>query len=89
MGAMASQIAGLKIVYSNVRSGANQTKHQNFASLAFMRGIHWWPVNSPHKRPVTRKMFPFKGDIMQAQTLNQVYSAEAMWLKYIISVVSH
>ena len=22
-------------------------------------GIHWWPTNSPHKRPVTRKMFPF------------------------------
>ena len=24
-----------------------------------VRGIHRWPVNSPHKRPVTRKMFPF------------------------------
>ena len=22
-------------------------------------GIHRWPVNSPHKWPVTRKMFPF------------------------------
>ena len=22
-------------------------------------GLHRWPVNSPHKRPVTRKMFPF------------------------------
>ena len=29
------------------------------ASLAFVRGIHQGSVNSPHKRPVTRKMFPF------------------------------
>ena len=30
-------------------------KHQSSASLAFVRGIHRWPVNSPHKGPVTRK----------------------------------
>ena len=29
-----------------------------------MQGIHRWPVNSPHKWPVTRKMFPFDGVIM-------------------------
>ena len=29
-----------------------------------MRGIHWWPVNSPHKGPVTRKTFPFDYVIM-------------------------
>ena len=34
------------------------------ASLAFVRGIHRWPVNSPHKGPVTRKMFPFDDGIM-------------------------
>ena len=28
------------------------------------RGIHRWPVNSPHKGPVTRKMFPFDDVIM-------------------------
>ena len=27
-------------------------------SLAFVRGIHRWPVNSPRKGPITRKMFP-------------------------------
>ena len=59
MGAMASQITGITIVCSTVYSGADQRKHQNSASLAFMRGIHWSPVNSPHKGPVTRKMFPF------------------------------
>ena len=59
MGAMASQITSLTIVYSSVYSGADQRKHQSSASLAFVRGIHRWPVNSPHKWPVTRKMFPF------------------------------
>ena len=41
-------------------SDTDQRKHQSSASLAFMlRRIHRWPVNSPHKRPVTQKMFPF------------------------------
>ena len=40
MGAMASQIASLAIVYSSVYSGADQRKHQSSASLAFVRGIH-------------------------------------------------
>ena len=29
-----------------------------------MRGIHRWPVNSPHKRPVTRKKFSFDDVVM-------------------------
>ena len=40
MGAMASQITSLTIVYSTVNSGADQRKHQSSASLAFVRGIH-------------------------------------------------
>ena len=63
-GAMASQITSLTIVYSTFYSGADQRKHQSSASLAFVRGIHRWPVNSPHKWPVTRKMFPFDDVIM-------------------------
>ena len=59
MGAMESQITGLSIVCSVVCSGADQRKHQSSASLCFVRGIHRWPVDSPHKWPVTRKMFPF------------------------------
>ena len=39
-------------------------KYQSSASLAFVRGIHRWPVNSPHKEPVTRKMFSFDDVIM-------------------------
>ena len=66
MDAMASQITSLTIVYSPVYSGTNQGKHQSSASLAFVWGIHRWPVNSPHKWPVTRKMFPFDDVIMNA-----------------------
>ena len=58
MGAMASQITSLTIVYSTVYSDADQRKHQSFASLAFVRGIHRRPVNFPYKWPLTRKMFP-------------------------------
>ena len=67
MGAIASQITSLTIVYSAVYSDADQRKHQSSASLAFVRGIHRGPVNSPHKWPVTRKMFPFDDVIMTIQ----------------------
>ena len=59
MGAMTSQNTSLTIVYSTVYSDADQRKHQSFASLAFVLGIHQGPVNSQYKWPVTRKMFPF------------------------------
>ena len=64
MSAMASQITSFTIVYSTVYSGTDQRKHQSSASLAFVRGIHRSPVNSPHKVLVTRKMFPFDDVIM-------------------------
>ena len=65
MSSIASQITGVSIAYSTVCSGTDQRKHQSSTSLAFVRGIHRWPVNSPHKRPVTRKMFPFDDVIMK------------------------
>ena len=64
MGAIASQITSLTIVYLTVYSDTDQRKHQSSASLAFVRGIHRRPVNSPHKWPVTRKVFPFDDVIM-------------------------
>ena len=66
MSTMAYQMNSLTIDYSTVYSGAGQRKHQNSASLAFVWGIHRWPVNSLHKRPVTRKMFPFDDVIMRS-----------------------
>ena len=59
MGAMASQITSLTIVYSAVYSDADQRKYQRSTS----------PVNSPHKGPVTRKMFPFDDVIMYTTSL--------------------
>ena len=72
MSAIASQITNLTIVCSTVYSGADQRKHQSSASLAFVRGIHRWPVNSPHKWPVTWKICPFDNVIM-------ILSALAEW----------
>ena len=40
IGAIASQITSLTIVYSTVYSDADQRKHQSSASLAFVLGIH-------------------------------------------------
>ena len=48
MGTMASEITNLDIVYSNIHSDADEKN----------------PVNSPHKWPATRKMFPFDDVIM-------------------------
>ena len=65
MSPMASQITNLGIVYSTIYSGSDQRKYQSSASLAFVRRIHRGPVNSPHKRAVTRKMFSFDEVIME------------------------
>ena len=46
MGAIASQITSLTIVYSTVYSDADQRRHQSSASLAFVWGIHRGAVNS-------------------------------------------
>ena len=64
MTAMASQSTSLTIAYSIVCLGADQSKHQSPASIAFVCGIHRGPVNTPHKGPVTQKMFPFDDVIM-------------------------
>ena len=65
IGAVAYQITSLAIVYFTVYSGADQRKYQSSASLAFVRGIHRSLVNSPHKVPVTRKMFSFDDVIIE------------------------
>ena len=67
MGAIPSEITSLTIVYSTVYSGADQRKHESSASMA-LRGIHRVPVDSPHKWPVTRKMFLFD-DVIMAELL--------------------
>ena len=72
MGTMASQITSLAIIYSSVYSDADQRKHQSSASLAFVR--------SPHKGPVTRKMFPFDDVIMKVFSIGTKF-----WNQLIVS----
>ena len=62
-----TQITSLTIVYSTVYSGEDLRKHQSSASLAFVQGIHRWPVNCPRKGPVTRKGFPLDDVIMTSR----------------------
>ena len=64
MGAMASQITSLTIVYSTVYSSADQRKQQSSASLAFVWEIYKWSV--------TRKMFSFV-DVIMPYNWNFIY----------------
>ena len=57
MNSMASHITGVSIICSTVCSAA-QRIHRSIGSLAFVRGIHRWPVDSSRKGPVTQKIFP-------------------------------
>ena len=67
MSMMVSEITSLMSVYSTVYSGADQRKYQSSMSMAFVRGINWWPVNPLHKGPVIRKMFPFEDVIIKCK----------------------
>ena len=54
-------------------------KHQNSASLAFVGGIHRWRVNSPHKGPVTRKVFPFDDVIILSRNAQVLHFGQTLW----------
>ena len=70
--AMKSLITSVSIVNSTICSGADQRKHQSSASLAFVR-------NSPHKGPVTPKMFSFDDVIMRWNCAIKYYSQTVMY----------
>ena len=72
MGAIASQITSLMIIYSILYSDADQRKHQSSASLAFVQGIHREPVNSLHKWPVKQILFPFDDVIMSCLNIKML-----------------
>ena len=55
---------------------AAQRKHQSSPSLGFVKGIHRCPVNSPHKGPVTRKLFPSEDVIIILFHLSLVVSVD-------------
>ena len=64
MDAIASQITSLMIVYSAVYS-AQIKENIKLRVTGLCAGNSTGPVNSPHKRPVTRKKFPFD-DVMSS-----------------------
>ena len=78
MSVMASQTTGVSIV-STVHSIRRRSKKtSNSASLAFVKGIHRWPVNSPHKGPVTRKMLPFDDVVIRVRYGVSLMSSKPM-----------
>ena len=64
MGAVASQITSLSIVYSIVYSKRRSKKTPKLRVTGLCAGNHRSSVNSPHKGTVTRKMFPFDDVVM-------------------------
>ena len=87
MNAMAPQITSLTIVYSTFYSGTYQRKHQSSASLAFVRGIHRWLGNSPHKGPVTRNMSPFDDVIMICSSSRRTHTSPSPHTLHSVSSV--
>ena len=73
-------------LFLNFCLGADQRKHQSYASLAFVRANHRWPVDSPHKGPVQRKMFPFD-DVIMCLGLN-VLSQGNIW-SHVTNITHH
>ena len=78
--AMASQIFGVSIVCSTVCSDADQRKHQSSASLVFVKGIHRWPVDFPHKQAVTRRLMTFSWAGPILSTILVMFSLKFRWL---------
>ena len=65
MTAMASQITSLtmftqRFIQAQINENTKASRHWRH----FVKGIHRWPVNSPHEGPVTREVFPFDDVIM-------------------------
>ena len=86
MSLMMSQITDVLMVYSTVCSGTDQRKHQSFTQLAFVRRIHHWSVDSPHKGPLTRKMFSFDDVIMICNMVPTILTVLYEWNPTILNV---
>ena len=69
MGAIASQIIQPHDCLLNCLFRRITKKTSNLRVTCFARGINRWPLNSPHKGSVTRKMFPFDDVIMRGQVV--------------------
>ena len=73
MGAIASQITSITVVYSAVYSDADQRKHQSSASLAFVWGIH-------RDRWIPRTKGQLRGKCFHLMTSSR------HWITYLVSI---
>ena len=60
----------------NSLCGPTSKKHQSPRYWPFVRGIHRWPVNSPHRGPVTHKKLPFDDVTMTMQGSSPSYGCQ-------------
>ena len=65
MTAIAPRISGQSNVCSTICPHWQKRKFRGLWYCPFVRGIHRWLVDSPHKRTVTPKIFPFDDVIME------------------------
>ena len=84
MGAVASQITSLTIVYPTAYSEQIKENIKALRYWPFVWGIHRSPVNSPHKWPVTWKMFPFHDVMMSFQYTENLYNLDSSRWKCVI-----
>ena len=87
MNAMASQITGVSIVYSTVCADADPKNIKPPRYWPFVRGIHRWPVDSPHKGPVTWKLFPLDDVIMTIRCMGYTNVSLLEMLYEVLSIM--
>ena len=84
MGAMASQITSVSIIYSAVCSGADQRRHRCSASLAFVRGIDRW-IPHTHRGPgpcITNVIATCRKNFSQWES-SFLWKLRYHWLKFL------
>ena len=95
MNAMWHKIPSLSTACLTTYEGPTSKKHQSPRYWPFVRVIHRWPVNSPHKGPVTRKKLPFYDVIMLSaawtraitSTANRGLSDNDGWLWFLLAPI--
>ena len=66
-----------QIIQANIKENIKDPRYRTF-----VRRIQWWPVNSPHRGPVTWKPFPCYGVFMVAR-------GKCVYFDSIASLLSH
>ena len=61
-------------------------KTSQLRATGLCAGIHRWPVNSSHKGPITRKMFPFDDVIMDLHMIRAKLNFVVVWHQSILPI---